>query len=211
MKNLKTSLLVFLLAVIYSNSQDNSDSDYKPIGSCEGCDAIFEYGERELSAVDTLPEFDLDGPKLKVTGTIYENDGKTPAKNVILYIYHTNQKGLYPTTGKEKGWDRRHGYIRGWIKTGSNGRYTFYTLKPGVYPSRTEPAHIHPIILEPNGKYYWLSSFLFDDDPLLLERHLKPANPRGGSNGVLKLQRDGDLLVGRRDFILGKNIRRYNQ
>ena len=203
-----TVILLTALASSCANSQ-NQDTAQLVGGPCEGCEAIFEYGDRKLTSVDTLPDFNDQGPKIKVTGTIYQNDGKTPAQDVILYIYHTNQNGIYATKGDETGWAKRHGYIRGWVKTGSNGQYAFYTLKPGVYPDRSSPAHIHPTILEPNGKYYWLGSYHFEGDSLLTGKEINPDLPRGGSSGLLTLRKEGDLLVGTRDIVLGENIPDY--
>ena len=205
-----TIVLIFLFSC--GNSQDNDQSITKPKlvgGPCEGCEAVFEYSDKVLSAVDTLPDFDNADQKLKVTGFIYQSDGKTPAEDVILYVYQTDAEGIYATKGDETSWDRRHGYIRGWIKTGKDGKYTFYTLKPGSYPSRTEPAHIHPTILEPDGKYYWLGAYLFEGDPLLTSEHLNEKSPRGGSQGVIRLRKEGGLEVVKRDFILGRNISGY--
>lgn len=202
-------LPVLLILASFANSQDFNESNTQLVGRCEGCQAVFEYGGKELSPVDTLPDFHDEGQKIKVTGTIYQPDGKTPAEGVILYIYHTDQNGIYATKGGETGWARRHGYIRGWIKTGKDGKYSFYTLKPGAYPSRSVPAHIHPIILEPSGKYYWLGSYHFEGDPLLTERQKSPKAPRGGSSGLLSLKKEGDLWVGERDIILGKNVPGY--
>lgn len=182
---------------------------YQLIGTCEGCEAIFEYGERKLSAVDTLIDFDHQGPKLKVSGIVYEKDGTTPAENVVLYIYHTNQNGIYPTKGDENGWAKRHGYIRGWVKTDNEGKYTFYTLKPGTYPSRNEPAHIHITVLEPNGKYYWIDSYYFSDDSLLTDKDKNSTSIRGGGTNILYLKKENDLLIGNRNIILGKNIPGY--
>ena len=178
-------------------------------GPCEGCEAVFEWGDRQLSPVDTLPDFGEEGTRIKITGTIYQPDGKTPAEGVILYIYHANQQGLYANTLNEPGWARRHGSTRGWIRTGRDGRYAFYTLKPGIYPNHTTPAHIHPIILEPDGKYYWLGSCHFAGDPLLSDKEIHPRSPRGGGSGLLTLKMEGDLLVGTRDIILGKNVPGY--
>lgn len=200
-------ILSLLFTFTYCRSQTGEHIKYRLVGgSCEGCEAVFEYGDKVLSPVDTLPDFNNKGSKIKVTGTIYESDGKTPAKNVIIYIYHTNQNGIYETRGNEKGWGKRHGYIRGWIKTDDTGKYTFYTLKPGIYPSRNTPAHIHPIILESNGKYYWLGSYHFAGDPLLTEKEINPEAPRGGSSGLLSLHKEGNILVGERDIILGRNV-----
>lgn len=174
-------------------------------GPCEGCEAVFEYGNGELSPVDTLPGFEKYDPKLKVSGTIYKNDGVTPAEDVILYIYHTNREGVYPTRGDEKGWARHHGYIRGWIKTDADGKYTFYTFKPGSYSSN--PAHIHPIILEPNGKYYYIDEYRFKRDPKL--KNVKEYIDNRGGSGIVELKKTGNFLVVERDIILGKNISNY--
>lgn len=181
----------------------------KLIGSCEGCEAIFEYGQKELSAVDTLPGFHDPGMKIKISGTVYQNDGITPAPGVILYVYHTNQEGLYENKYNATNWERRHGYIRGWMKTGNDGRYIFYTLKPKAYPSRSEPAHIHLTLQEPDGKYYWLGSYYFAGDPLLSEEERSPDAPRGASPGILHLKNNGALWTGERDIVLGKNIPGY--
>ena len=131
MKTLTTIIALSLLVSSCVNSQEQNT--YQLVGGrCEGCEAIFEYGDKILHAVDTLPDFNDQGLKIKVTGTLYQSDGTTPAGDVILYIYHTDQEGVYATKGGETGWARRHGYIRGWVKTGQDGKYSFYTLKPGI-------------------------------------------------------------------------------
>ncbi len=205
--------IVFFSGMFFScHAQDTAEADqsyYLVGGPCEGCEAVLEYGDRTLTSVDTLPDFDKPGPKLKISGTIYQPDGKTPAEGVILYVYHTNQEGVYPTRGDEEGWARRHGYIRGWVKTDADGRYAFYTLKPGHYPGRRAPAHIHPIILEPGGAYYYVGDYLFEDDPLVSDRARNQKQPRGGSRKVIAPEKEGELLVATRDFILGKNIPGY--
>ena len=202
-------ILVFVMMVTSCGySQDQSARLVG--GPCEGCEAVFEFSDKTLTPVDTLPDFNLTGPKLKITGTIYEPDGTTPAEGVILYVYHTNQEGIYEAKKHAAGWARRHGYIRGWIKTGADGRYTFYTLRPGHYPDSDAPAHIHPIIMEPGGKYYWLGSYWFKDDPRLTEAMTEHEAPRGGDNGVLELRKDGNLWVGERDIILGLHVPNYD-
>ena len=202
------AILLTLLLTSCANSQ-NRDTPRLVGGPCEGCEAVFEYGDKALTSTATLPDFSDLGLKIMLTGTIYHNDGKTPAKDVILYAYHTDQNGIYPTKGDETGWAKQHGYLRGWVKTDDNGRYAFYTLKPEAYPSRNTPAHIHLTVLEPNGKYYWLGSCHFEGDSLLTDKEIDPDSPRGGSSGLLTLRKEEGLWVGTRDIILGKNITDY--
>ena len=204
---MKMFLLTFLLVVqgLISCTAQRSNAVG---GSCEGCEAIHEYGDKKLTAVDTLPEFKHASPKLKVTGTVFLNDGKSPAQNVIVYIYHTNRKGIYQTKGNEKGWAKRHGYIRGWIKTGKDGRYTFYTFRPAAYPDRSEPEHIHVTVKEPDRNEYYVDNILFDDDQLLTQDMRHRLKNRGGS-GIVKTNVQDGILTIKRDIILGKNIPDY--
>ncbi len=205
----KSTFLTLICSLLLHVSLAQYPTTGELIGRCEGCEAVFEYGDRTISSTDTLPGFNMDGSKIKVSGTVYGPDGTTPAADVILYLYHTDQNGVYPTRGDEEGWERRHGFIREWIKTDDNGKYEFYTLKPAVYPNRTEPAHIHITVLEPDGKYYWLNSYHFEGDELLTEKELNDEKPRGGSKGILSLEMKNGILTGRRDIILGRNIPGY--
>ncbi|MEJ5996586.1 intradiol ring-cleavage dioxygenase [Pedobacter sp. Du54] len=192
-----------------SNGQQSTKQNYQLKGApCEGCEAVFEYGNKKLKPVDTLPDFSSTGPRLKVTGHIYMPDGKTPAADVILYIYHTDQKGLYRHKPDASGWETRHGSLRGWIKTDKYGNYSFYTLKPGTYPTRSEPAHIHGTLLEPGGRYYYLEEWHFKHDPLLYKLDLQPRSNHGGE-GIVELKKAGDILVAERDIILGLNVNDY--
>ena len=177
---------------------------------CEGCESVFEspIPFEKLNWVDTLPDFNDPGPKLILSGVIYKSDGKTPAKDVVLYIYHTDQTGVYPTKGNEKGWGKRHGYLRGWIKTNEKGEYKFYTLKPAAYPGRRDPAHIHPIVKEPDKTEYWIDEYLFDDDPLLTADQRKRQVQVGGP-GILKLENRNGVFYATRDIILGRNVQNY--
>ena len=210
------SIAVILISYTAARCQPSDHpldaSSLKSIGGrCEGCEAILEYESRSksLTWVDTLPDFNDPGPKLAITGTIFKRDGKTPAANVILYIYHTDQNGEYPKKEGMRGAASQHGYIRGWIKTNSDGQYKFYTLKPGAYPGGGNPAHIHPIILEAGRQVYWIDEYLFDDDPILTDK-IRQQQPGRGGSGILKTQADRNgVLIARRNIVLGLNIPGY--
>lgn len=207
-KTFQLTLVLSLIVFASCNAQTNNKSNPLVGGGCEGCEAIFEYGNKKLTSIDTLPDFERTEPKLKLTGTVFEKDGKTPAANVILYIYHTDRNGVYATKGNEKGWAERHGYIRGWIKTGKSGKYTFYTFRPAAYPKRSGPEHIHITVKEPNKNEYYIDDYLFDDDPLLTQETRKERKNRGGS-GIIKPKEKNGILMIERNIILGQNIPNY--
>ena len=198
-------LLLFLMLTQLCQAQNEKEKlQYRSFGRCDGCEGVFEYGKRKLQAVDTLPDYEKYEPKIKLTGTIYKPDGKTPASGVVLFVYHTNPEGKYPKKGDEKGLAKKQGYIRGWVKTDSSGRYTLYTFLPGSYSS-TE-AHIHTAVLEPNGYYYYIDDFNFEGDP-----HFNTTLVRKewGGSGIVKLQKKGEETIGERDIILGLNVENY--
>jgi protocatechuate 3,4-dioxygenase, beta subunit len=178
-------------------------------GRCEGCEAIHEcpipFGK--LNNTDTLPDFNDKGPRLEISGIVYQRNGKTPARDVVIYVYHTDQTGNYPPGKNAKGWEKRHGYIRGWVKTNGDGFYKFYTLRPAAYPSRRDPQHIHVIIKEPGLNEYWIDEYLFEDDPLLTKKP-DEKEARGG-NGVIKVEKVNGIEKLKRDIILGLNIPDY--
>ena len=201
-------IIVYLFAIASCQSQSNRNSDKVIGGPCEGCEAIHEYGNKQLTSIDTLPNFLATSPKLRVTGIVYKEDGKTPAQNVILYFYHTNLKGIYETKGDEEGWARRHGYIRGWIRTGNDGKYTIYTFRPGAYPNGQEAEHIHITVKEIDKNEYYIDSIVFDDDTLLTVTARNSLTKRGGSGIVTSTNQNG-ILTMERDIILGMNIPNY--
>ncbi|HVF81786.1 MAG TPA: hypothetical protein VM884_07620 [Flavisolibacter sp.] len=207
-----SALCIALLSCgqIESQAQKDDDVRTKVGGQCEGCEAIYESKVpfNALNETDTLPVFDEAGPKLVVSGTVYKVDGKTPAAGVILYVYHTDQTGKYRVTGAETGWGKRHGSIRGWMKTNSLGQYKFYTVRPASYSTQGPPAHIHITVKEPDKTEYWLDDFHFDDDPLLTAETRKNFQNRGG-NGVLRVQKRAGVYYAERNIYLGKAIPDY--
>ena len=201
-------LLLFFWVCTSCNAQIKNTRNKLIGGGCEGCEAIYEYGNKKLTPIDTLPEFQNNEPKLRIKGIVFKKDHKTPAENVIIYIYHTNRQGIYETKGNEKGWAKRHGFIRGWIKTGKDGKYTFYTFRPTSYPDRSEPEHIHLTVKEPDKNEYYLDDYHFDDDPMLTQSTEDKLNNRGGS-GIMKPIKENGMLTIERNIILGKNIPNY--
>lgn len=97
---------------------------------CDWCGA--DEAQENISWQATLAQKDEPGTWITVKGQIFHPDKKTPAKDIVLYLYHTNAKGIYEKKGNETGNGKRHGYLRGWLKSDESGRYEFYNPQARV-------------------------------------------------------------------------------
>lgn len=143
------------------------------------------------------------GERLVIEGTVYHPDGRTPAADVLLYAYHTNTKGYYAHAEGTTGQGRWHGDLRGWLRTGQDGRYRIETIRPAPYPARDIPAHIHMHVMTRGGREQWIDDVVFDDDPLVTAAYRRSDARARGGKGIVVLERDtAGTLHGRRDIIL---------
>jgi protocatechuate 3,4-dioxygenase, beta subunit len=192
-----------------SNSNHSNNKNGIVGGPFENGEFMYIGMPENIKSIDTSAGWTQKGQKLLVTGTIYKLDGKTPATNVILYYYHTDINGVYASKQELDPRVVRHGYIRGWVKSDANGKYSIYTVRPAPYPNTNFEAHIHPSIKEPNiAKEYYIDEFVFDDDKLLTGEKRNKLPNRGGS-GILRVLISGDLQIAEHNIILGLNIPNY--
>ncbi|TKD10037.1 hypothetical protein [Polyangium fumosum] len=169
---------------------------------CEGCEGVFERQPTASSARIAPPG--EPGEPLVLAGTVIALDGR-PAAGVTIYAYHTNSAGFYANGTPETEWSRRHGRLRGWAKTGADGRYRFETIKPAPYPDRSLPAHVHLTVLEPGRRPYWIDDIVFDDDALVDAAYRRRMENRGG-DGIVRLDREADgRLLAVRDILLERH------
>ena len=168
----------------------------RPAGA-EGMGAVeFPADVRPKLRVATENE---GGEQMVISGTVYQRDGKTPAANTLIYLYHTDIEGYYgrgPSVHK-------HGRYRGWLLTGMEGRYSFITIKPAPYPVQQFAAHIHMTVTTPTAREDWIDSILFEGDRLISAREREEAGRRGGFNPILTLKKgEGGLYFATRDIQL---------
>lgn len=191
-------LVVFLLAAA------GAFADEPVVGlPCEGCEAVFAGAPDEPAVKARIAPLGEPGEPLVLTGLVTGADGK-PRAGVIVYAYQTDAKGIYPRPEKSLGrWPDRHGRLRGWALTDSHGRYTFETIRPGAYPGRTVPQHIHVHVIEPRCATYYIDEIRFTDDPLL-ERGAR--EDRRGGSGIVTPTRAAGVWHVTRDIRLGFNI-----
>lgn len=168
---------------------------------CGAFEAPSGIGPKTVIATKEEP-----GERMIISGMIYDYDGTTPAADVIVYVYHTNVKGVYPKKGDEEGNGRYHGYLRGWMKTDAEGRYSFESIKPAPYSTHGgEPAHVHYTLLPPGEKEYWINSVWFKDDPRVTEELLQSLKRVGTYSNVVELEKgDDEIWRGVRNIVLAR-------
>lgn len=175
-------------------------------GPCEGCEAVFVGMPDSLSWHARIAPEDEPGEPMVIRGTVHGPDGE-PAPGVVVYAYHTNARGEYPPNEAYTGHARRHGELRAWVRTDGRGRYRFETIRPGSYPGRETPAHVHMHVIEPGCCTYYISSVRFRDDPLLPDDARPSADARGGP-GLVDPTREGGVWVVERDIRLRRGLSR---
>ena len=153
---------------------------------CSSCIA-----PQNISWQTTIASKDEKGEPLEMSGTIYQADGTTPAEGIVLFVYHTDSTGYY-----NKDDDPYNPRLRGYMKTGKDGKYEFKTIKPAPYPKRTTPAHIHAQIYSSQIPEYSIDDYWFEGDPFITpEEKAKLLTGRGGFNSIIKLTRGEDGIL----------------
>ena len=133
---------------------------------------------------------DEPGRPLVVSGRVYGPDGKTPLEGVTLYVYHTDDRGLYPGDGISPA-----PRLRGWMKTDRDGRYEFRTIRPASYPDSRNPEHVHTKASGPGYAERWLDNFMFEDDQLLTADMRARFSGQGAFSPIMPVRRDADGLL----------------
>jgi protocatechuate 3,4-dioxygenase beta subunit len=145
---------------------------------------------------------DEPGEPLLISGTVFEPGGATPAKGITLYVYHTDARGLY-SNEVARGGQQFKPRLRGWMRTGNDGKYEFRTIKPASYPNTQLPAHIHVSVSGPGYPEYWIDTYWFEGDPFINAEQRSHLTGRGGFPSILALKRDEQgLLKGSRHIRL---------
>lgn len=197
--------LIFLLHLVCFSNTLCAQEYASVVENYKKRSPIYDYSENDLNNTDTIPDFDSKPDKLKITGIIYQSDGKTPAKDIILYVSQPDENGNYEL--KRDQHRKRYVHHQGWIKTDADGRYTLYTFMPGKYLYAKELKKIHRVIKEPGKPEYEINSFFFNDDPLIPELTL--ACRAQAVPSMLRLEKEGDMLVATKDIRLNKGIKDF--
>ncbi len=173
----------------------------KPHYNLKDNSVINDVSEGKKINTATVPDFDTKPNKLKITGTIFENDGVTPANNIVFTIFQADEDGNYEM--KRDSNRKRYVYHRAEITTKADGKYTFYTFMPGRFLHTKELINIHREIKEPGKEAYKLDAFFFNNDPLFVK--LTPDCRRQLASSALKVKKKDGMYIANKDIILESN------
>jgi catechol 1,2-dioxygenase len=141
------------------------------VGTIEG--PYYIPGAAETPSEVTLPMRDgEEGTPLLFQGTVSDLDG-TPIDGALVELWHADADGYYSQFAPGiPEWN-----LRGAIRTGSDGRYTFHTIEPAPYQIPTDgstgafvdaagwhpwrPAHLHLKVSAP-GRQLVTTQLYFD-------------------------------------------------
>lgn len=142
---------------------------------------------------------------LRMEGSVYLPDGRTPAAGITMYVYQTGSDGLYGSDG------RGGPKLRAWIRTNSTGRYRYDTIVPAPYPGRSTPAHIHVQFWGSGVPIQYSEDLYFDHDPLVGQELRQRSRQAGRFANVIQLTRGERGLSGRQDFRLKAQPDRFEE
>jgi protocatechuate 3,4-dioxygenase beta subunit len=126
------------------------------------------------------------GTPLVIRGKVVAEDGKTPMAGAIVFAYHTDRSGLYDeANAPAHSWR-----IRGWARTSADGSFEFRTIRPGAYPSRRIPSHVHFTVFTDNGRYH-AGELRFEDDELVPTEERASSSKQGAFGSVRPVRKAG--------------------
>jgi len=156
---------------------------------------------------------DEAGDRLRLTGTVFSSDCRTPVPGALIEVWQANSAGLYDTN-TPGNFTAVHAFnLRGMLSTNEKGEYEIETIVPGRYPippnlpglekyaGLTRPAHIHFRVMD--SLHVPLTTQLyFKDDPFLV------GDPWAGpkQTSAIDLTQDGALRRGVFDIVLARGF-----
>lgn len=111
------------------------------------------------------------GPLIHVSGRVLDEDGRGVA-NAVVELWQANAAGRYFNPLDQRDAPLDPNFIgNGRVRTGAEGRYGFFTIKPGAYPVPDSgrwwrPPHIHFSVLGPSSLSRLVTQMYFPGDPM---------------------------------------------
>ncbi len=145
------------------------------------------------------------GERIVVTGRVLDEDGK-PQANTLVEVWQANAAGRYIHKADQHDAPIDPNFFGGGrCITDNEGRYRFYSVKPGAYPwgnhdNAWRPNHIHFSLFGPAFATRLVTQMYFPGDPLLPLDPIYTGIPEGARERLIS---DFSLDVTEPGFALG--------
>jgi protocatechuate 3,4-dioxygenase beta subunit len=145
------------------------------------------------------------GERIVVTGRVTDEDGR-PVRNTLIEIWQANAAGRYVHKVDQHDAPLDPNFLgAGRCVTDDEGRYKFYTIKPGAYPWRNHfnawrPNHIHLSLFGNTIASRLVTQMYFPGDPLLALDPIYLGVPEGARERLIS---SFSIDVTEPDFCLG--------
>jgi protocatechuate 3,4-dioxygenase beta subunit len=112
------------------------------------------------------------GERIIVTGRVLDEEAR-PVRDTLIEIWQANAAGRYIHKSDQHDAPLDPNFFGGGrCVTDAEGRYRYYTIKPGAYPwanhaNAWRPSHIHLSLLGPSIATRLVTQMYFPGDPLL--------------------------------------------
>lgn len=111
------------------------------------------------------------GQLMHMSGRILDEEGR-PVRGAVVELWQANAAGRYfnPIDQREAPLDPNF-VGNGRVRTDGEGRYAFFTIKPGAYPVPVRdtwwrPPHVHFSVLGPSSLSRLVTQMYFPGDPM---------------------------------------------
>jgi protocatechuate 3,4-dioxygenase beta subunit len=111
------------------------------------------------------------GERIKMSGRVTDEYNR-PLRNVLVEVWQANAAGRYVHKAEIHDAPIDPNFLgAGRMLTDNEGRYTFYTIKPGAYPwgnhhNAWRPNHIHFSVIGKQFEHRLVTQMYFPGDPL---------------------------------------------
>jgi protocatechuate 3,4-dioxygenase, beta subunit len=130
------------------------------------------------------------GERIIVTGQVLDEDGR-PVRNTLVEIWQANAAGRYIHKVDQHPAPLDPNFLgAGRCLTDEEGRYRFYSIKPGAYPwgnhpNAWRPNHIHFSLIGPSFATRLVTQMYFPGDPLFAYDPIFQSVPEGARERLI--------------------------
>jgi len=143
------------------------------------------------------------GELLRISGRVLSSSGCGPLSGAVVDVWHASSGGFYYGMEATRPLKPEEYLLRGRIRTGADGRYSFYTILPGNYrvsENWVRPRHIHYIVSHPSCKSLTTQLYFEGDpnnrtDPIVKAPLIIPLKRRQGEGSAVAYEGVFDIVL----------------